>query len=70
MYNERVANAVMLQTVADQTWILQDLQVEGHPVNTADIAYLSPYVTEQLKRFGEYSTRYETEPPPAKKWCP
>ena len=48
-------HTVMLQTVADQTQILQDLHNEGYPVDSADLAYLSPYVTEQLKRFGEYS---------------
>ena len=70
IYNELVANAVMLQTVADQTRILQDLHNEGYPVDSADLAYLSPYVTEQLKRFGEYPTRYETEPPPSRNWMP
>jgi TnpA family transposase len=45
IYNELVSNAVMLQTVADQTRILQDLHKEGYPVDTADLAYLSPYVT-------------------------
>ena len=70
IYNQLVANAVMLQTVADQTRILQDLHNEGYPVDSADLAYLSPYVTEQLKRFGEYSTRYETEPPPSRNWMP
>ena len=70
IYNELVANAVMLQTVADQTQILQNLHNEGYPVDSADLAYLSPYVTGQLKRFGEYPTRYETEPPPPRKWMP
>ncbi len=70
IYNEQVANAVMLQTVADQTRILRDLHSECYPVDSADLAYLSPYVTGQLKRFGEYPTRYEMEPPPPQKLLP
>ena len=42
VYNELVANAVMLQTVADLTRILQDLQGEGYPVNTTDCRIPQP----------------------------
>ena len=70
VYKELVANAVMVQTVADQTRILNDLHNEGYSVSVADAAYLSPYVTGQLKRFGEYTTRYETESSPRNKKMP
>ena len=43
-----------------------DSSGRGFPVVSVFLAYLSPYATEQLKRFGEYSTRHETEPPPSR----
>ncbi|MFT4727868.1 MAG: hypothetical protein ACI9UN_002366 [Granulosicoccus sp.] len=36
--SELVANAVMLQMVADQTRVLQDLHNEGYSIDTADLA--------------------------------
>ena len=53
-YNELVANAVMLQTVADQTQVIRQLIEEGYPVRAEDLQRLSPYATQHLKRFGEY----------------
>ena len=36
--------------------VIRDLQSEGHTITTADLAEISPYLTEPIKRFGEYPT--------------
>ena len=59
--NQLVANAVILQTVADQTRIIQDLQREGYPFSVSDAKHLSPYLTRQLLRFGKFPVRCKTE---------
>ena len=69
-YNELVANAVMLQTVADQTQAIRQLIDEGYPVRAEDLERLSPYVTQHLKRFGQYPSEFKRpEPrPPTSLW--
>ena len=54
-YNQLVTNAIILQNVADQTAIIQDLLEEGYPVTKEALASISPFVTESRKRFGDYS---------------
>ncbi|MFE0458557.1 hypothetical protein ACFW1A_04745 [Kitasatospora sp. NPDC058965] len=36
--------------------MVRELQAEGRPVDLLDLAQVSPYLTEHIKRFGEYST--------------
>ncbi|MFI7236684.1 Tn3 family transposase [Streptomyces cyaneofuscatus] len=36
--------------------IVRQLQEEGHTVDPEDLAHISPYLTEHIRRFGEYST--------------
>jgi hypothetical protein len=62
VYNELIANAVALQNVVDQTQALHQLKAEGTEFTTADLAFLSPYATSKLKRFGDYPTRFNPEP--------
>lgn len=64
VYNELVANAVALQTVVDQTQALHALKSEGAPIRHADLAFLSPYATSHLKRFGDYPTDLTPDPVP------
>lgn len=52
-YNDILANAIILQNVADMTEIIAQLIAEGRVVKKEDMAYLSPYWTEHLKRFGD-----------------
>jgi Tn3 transposase DDE domain len=52
VYNELVANAVALQNVVDQTQALHALKSEGACVSSTDLAFLSPYATSKIKRFG------------------
>ncbi|MFE3906438.1 Tn3 family transposase [Streptomyces sp. NPDC059153] len=36
--------------------IVRQLQEEGYAVAPEDLAHISPYLTEHIRRFGEYST--------------
>jgi hypothetical protein len=54
----------------DQTRVLHELHQEGYAINEEDLAFLSPYVTRNLKRFGDYDTHYKTEPIPEDKGLP
>ena len=64
VYNELVANAVALQTVVDQTQAIHTLKVKGVNIRPTDLAFLSPYATSKLKRFGEYPTELKPEAMP------
>lgn len=64
VYNQLVSNAVMLQSVADQTSALNRMRDEGSRITSEDLAALSPYGTGKLRRFGEYRSEYEPEPAP------
>jgi Tn3 transposase DDE domain len=64
VYNEVIANAVTLQSVVDQTRALHALKSEGATIRSADLAFLSPYPTRNLKRFGDYQTDLIPEPIP------
>jgi hypothetical protein len=59
-----VANAVILQNVADLTRVLHDLEREGQPASRAAMAALSPYLTRHLKRFGDDVLDLDTRPAP------
>lgn len=61
VYNQLVSNAVMLQNVVDQTHLLHDLHDEGRTVSEAELACLSPYMTQNLNRFGTYRTAPPTD---------
>ena len=64
VYNELVTNAVALQNVVDQTQALHALKSQGINVRAADLAFLSPYATSKLKRFGDYPTDLQPESMP------
>jgi hypothetical protein len=62
--NQLVANAVISQTVADQTRVIQQLKREGYPLKISDVKHLSPYLSRHLLRFGKFAVRCKTEPLP------
>ena len=64
VYNELVTNAVALQNVVDQTQALHMLKADGVSIRPADLAFLSPYATSKLKRFGDYPTDLKPESMP------
>jgi hypothetical protein len=53
-HNDLIANCIMLQNVIDITDVCYALIQEGYTINEEDLSHMSPYMTEQLKRFGEY----------------
>jgi hypothetical protein len=59
-----VANAVMLHNVVDMTKVLATLQQEGVEVTPEVATCLSPYLTEHLKRFGQYLLDITVQPEP------
>jgi TnpA family transposase len=63
-YRDLVANAVMLHTVVDMTNALHDLQRTGVCITPELVARLSPYLTEHIKRFGQYLIDLNTPPVP------
>ena len=63
-YRDLVANAVMLHNVVDMTNVLRALQQEGICVTPEIVSRLSPYLTEHIKRFGQYFLDMATQPEP------
>lgn len=53
-YLELVANAVILQNTVDISYALQGLMADGYPVKRDAIPGMSPYMTRQLKRYGDF----------------
>jgi len=53
-YNEIITTSVILQNIADITDIIYQLVQEGKNIARDDVAGLSPYIVEHIKRFGNY----------------
>ena len=64
-FNSLLANCVVLHTALDMTAVPCKLASEGWDINPAGLAARSPYITERIKRFGEYATDGLTIPPGA-----
>ncbi|MFI5772070.1 Tn3 family transposase [Streptomyces sp. NPDC051658] len=56
MILQRSANAVIFHNALDIAEIVRQLQEEGHVIDPEDLAHISPYLTEHIRRFGEYPT--------------
>jgi hypothetical protein len=56
---------VIFHTGLDMTAVLRQPAAEGSTIAPATLAALSPYITERIKRFGEYTTDGLTIPPAA-----
>lgn len=63
-YIDLIASAVILQNTVDMMRIMQELYAEGEPVSAADAAYMSPYGTTGVKRFGNYHLDLKRPPEP------
>jgi hypothetical protein len=55
-FNALLTNAVIFHNAPDITEIIRQLLEEGWQIDPEDLAHISPYLTEHIKRFGEYST--------------
>ena len=53
-FNELVANAAIFSTALDITDAANALAAEGFPVDTDDLATVSPYITRTIRRFGNW----------------
>ncbi|MFM9442487.1 Tn3 family transposase [Streptomyces acidiscabies] len=47
----------MFHNALDIAEIVRQLLEEGWEIDPEDLAHISPYLTEHINRFGEYSTR-------------
>jgi TnpA family transposase len=61
-YRDVVANAVMLQNVADLTRVFRELRQEGVRITPEHAARFSPYVRSHLKRFGKFRLSEDARP--------
>jgi TnpA family transposase len=59
-----VANAIMLSNVADLTEVLSAMARDGHPVTPDLVASTSPYMREQIRRFGRFALDMNDLPNP------
>ncbi len=62
-YNDLVANAVIFHNAVELTNILRQLKREGYLIDKNDVAALSPYLTNNIKRFGDYLLDLTEIPP-------
>lgn len=58
-----MTNAVIFHNALDIAEIVRQLQEEGWEIDPEDLAHISPYLTEHIRRFGEYSTHELGLPP-------
>ena len=63
-YLHLVANAVILQNAVDMSSVIQVLVAEGYSVSREMISTLSPYVTQHIKRYGDYVVDLSQLPQP------
>lgn len=54
-YNDIITNSVILQNIIDMSDSIYQLTQAGAEIREEDIASLSPYITEHIKRFGDYT---------------
>jgi hypothetical protein len=54
-YNDMIASSVILQNTVDMMRILKKLARDGWQFTDDDVSFLSPYLTSNVKRFGEFN---------------
>lgn len=65
-YITLVANVLMLRNVVDLTEVLNKMAIEDETIIPEMINRLSPYMTEHIKRFGQYVLNMDNKPEPLK----
>ena len=53
-YNSIIINCIVIQNLIDISAIIYQLQQEGWNITKDEVKRLSPYLTEHIKRFGDY----------------
>lgn len=64
-FSALMVNCVIFHNTVDIADAVRQLQAEGWKTEPEDLAQVSPYLTEHIKRFGEYSTHELTREPEA-----
>ncbi|MCX4768630.1 MULTISPECIES: Tn3 family transposase [unclassified Streptomyces] len=64
-FNSLLTNTVIFHNTLDIADIVRELQAEGWKIEPEDLAEISPYLTEHIMRFGEYSTHELSDAPEA-----
>jgi Tn3 transposase DDE domain len=64
-FNSLLANCAIFHTALDMTAVIRELVTEGRQVDRDDLATMAPYITERIKRFGEYPLDGLDTPPEA-----
>jgi len=62
-YNHLVANCLIFHNVSSLTRVLHELAAEGYEIEDEAVARLSPYLTEHINRFGNYTLNLERSTP-------
>ena len=63
-YLDLVASAVILQNTVDMTRVIQTLSAEGFKITHRMLATMSPYITRNLRRYGDYVVDLKNIPQP------
>jgi TnpA family transposase len=61
-YNQLLASCIILKNVIDMSALLPDLARMGYVVTPETIRTLSPYMTEHIRRFGDYVLNFDQLP--------
>jgi hypothetical protein len=59
-----VSSLVIVHTVDAMTKVLDGLKIEGQEFSREALGMLSPYRTEHINRFGDYTLNMERMPEP------
>jgi TnpA family transposase len=62
-YNHLVANCLIFHNLCSLTRLIRDLEQRGESVPEDAIAAISPYLTEHINRFGDYTLNLDRKPP-------
>jgi TnpA family transposase len=62
-YNHLVANCLIFHNLCSLTRLVQTLEQRGDSVPEDAIASISPYLTEHINRFGDYTLNLARKPP-------
>jgi TnpA family transposase len=64
-FNTLLANCAIFHIAVDMTTVVRGMVAEGDTVDLDDLADMAPYITERIKRFGEYRIDGLDKPPEA-----
>ncbi|NKE73795.1 Tn3 family transposase [Candidatus Manganitrophus noduliformans] len=65
-YNHLVSNLIIFHAVFFLTQVLENLVRQGYSIDRETISFVSPFITEHVDRFGNYSLNLKRRTPPLK----